>query len=337
MMRLDAYRQHLLEQGSTSNELAQAMELAGKFAAFLTDLGPSEKVSAAGRAEIEPFAAALIASGRNTPQSFATLCDFAVWLDYRNLYVALVELTDCDNALAVLADEIERAHGEDVRDRVFVDPLPPLGAREAERCAYTLGLMDRMAPELTSGQQRAMWFRVQHGLPDSLWRESDAVERKKYRECGSVDAYLARRRQDRMDLLERLHDEGKLWYTAEITDEVLEFVRSNEEIQGGRREGDAIYVTKFPYNAAAYLAETDQKRKRYYACHCPLVREAILNEQPVSPEVCNCTLGFVRHNLAGLGMELQGEVLESAVMGNSRCRLVFHLPDGWKEDRAAGT
>jgi redox-regulated HSP33 family molecular chaperone len=76
-----------------------------------------------------------------------------------------------------------------------------------------------------------------------------------------------------------------------------------------------------------YLHETDPAMKRYYACHCPLLREAIRNGQPISSDVCNCSLGHASHYLAGLGQDLKGEVLESAVKGDVRCRFVFYLPD----------
>ena len=49
--------------------------------------------------------------------------------------------------------------------------------------------------------------------------------------------------------------------------------------------------------------------KRYYACHCPLLRDTILKDLPVSPEVYNCSLGHASHYLAGLDVELRGEVL----------------------------
>jgi hypothetical protein len=127
-------------------------------------------------------------------------------------------------------------------------------------------------------------------------------------------------------MLTKLRDDKELWYTVEIDDEVLEFVRSDPEMEGGRRDGDKIYITKIPYNATRYLHETDPKLKRYFACHCPLLREAILNDQPVSPEACNCSLGHASHYLAGLGLELKGEVIESAVRGDTRCRFVFSLP-----------
>jgi hypothetical protein len=94
----------------------------------------------------------------------------------------------------------------------------------------------------------------------------------------------------------------------------------------GKREEDSIYITKIPYNAIRYFNETDKKLKRYYSCHCPLVREAILQDQPISPDVCECSLGHASHYLAGLNLELKGEVLESAIRGNTRCRFVFYLP-----------
>ena len=53
------------------------------------------------------------------------------------------------------------------------------------------------------------------------------------------------------------------------------------------------------------------------------MRQAILQGQPLSPEVCECSLGHASHSLAGLGQALRGEVLESAVRGDARCRFVF--------------
>jgi len=63
------------------------------------------------------------------------------------------------------------------------------------------------------------------------------------------------------------------------------------------------------------------------------VPASILQDQPISPDVCNCSLGHASHYLAGLDQELKGEVLESAVKGDTRCRFVFYLPN---KDNNAG-
>jgi hypothetical protein len=326
-MKLQEYRMYLEEQDIPGDVIEQQMILVGDFAKFHMDLSLKGTTATAGKEEVGRFARKLIAEGRNTLENFTRLCDYANWLGHRELYVALIEVMDCYNALEILADEIERRHSEEVRNRIFSETLPPLGADEKERCAYTRTVMKQMALRLTPEEACSAWFQVQHGIPAGVWHKSDVAEKEKYRECGDIDAFLDLKRRERDILLTRLRDEDKLWYTVMINDEVLEFVKSDPEIEVGRREGDKIYITKIPYNAIRYLHETDAKMKRYYACHCPLLREAILNDQPVSPEVCNCSLGHASHYLAGLDQELRGEVLESVIKGDTHCRFVFYLPN----------
>ena len=324
-MKVEEYRKHLQGRDVPDSAIEKRTEIVEDFANFLTSLELKETTG--GKEEVEGFARKLIAERRNTLENFSILCDYTDWLGHRKLYVALLEVMDCHNALEVLADEIEERHGREVRDRIFGEALPPLGADEKERCAYTRTIMERMAQQITPREARAAWFQVQHGIPAEVWRKSDAADKEKYRQCGNIDEFLDLKRRERDALLTRLRDEDKLWYTVEINDEVLEFIQSDPEMEGGRREGDKVYITKVPYNAVRYLQETDPKMKRYYACHCPLVREAILRDQPVSPDVCYCSLGHASHYLAGLDQELEGEVLESAVKGDIRCRFVFYLPN----------
>jgi hypothetical protein len=326
-MRIEEYREYLNGQDVPGDAIEKRMAIVEDLARFVTGLCEKDTTVTVGKAVVERFARKLIAEGLNTLENLSFLCDYADWLGHRKLYVALVELMDCHNALEVLAGEIAERHGREVRDRIFSEVLPPLGASEKERCAYTQMVMEEMARQITPAETRAAWFQVQHGIPADAWRESDMADRKKFRQCGNIDAFLDLKRRERNALLTRLRDEDRLWYTVEINDEVLEFVKSDPEMEGGRREGNRIYITKIPYNAVRYLHETDTKMKRYYACHCPLLREAILNDQPISPDVCYCSLGHASHYLAGLGQELQGEVLESAVKGDIRCRFVFYLPD----------
>ena len=76
------------------------------------------------------------------------------------------------------------------------------------------------------------------------------------------------------------------------------------------------------------LHAADGTMKRYYTCHCPLIREAILNGDTLSGDVCYCSLGHASHYLAGIGLSgLEGEVIESAVKGDARCRFIFYLPE----------
>jgi hypothetical protein len=323
-METVAYKAYLQGQGIPDDAIEEQMAVIEDFAGFLSRSGSNE--SAAREKEVvEKFAHTLIAAGRNTLKNFSALRNYADWLGNRPLYVAWVEVMDCHNALEVLADEIEKRHGRVIRDQLFHETWPSLGADEIERCAYTRTLSEQMAQQFTSEETRAAWFQVQHGIPAHAWRQSDVADKEKFQQCGDIDEFLSLKRKERDRLLTRLRDENQLWYTVEITDEVLEFVKRDPEIEAGQREGDKIYITKIPYNADLYLHETDPKMKRYYACHCPLVRQAILQDRPISADICDCSLGHASHYLAGLDQELRGEVLESALKGDTRCRFVFYL------------
>ena len=324
-MKIEVYREYLQGMGVSDDDIERQQAIIGDLINYLVDLGVEE--GAAGKVEVETFARKVIAEERNTLETFSVLCSYANWIGHRKLYVALLELMDCHNAMAVLADEVKERHGREIRDRIFREALPPLGANEKERCAHTRMIMERMEQQIPLEKIGTTWFQVQHGIPADAWRKSEQADKEKYRQCGSIDEFLALKRQERDALLTRLRDEDKLWYTVVIDDEVLEFILGDPEMEVGRREGNKIYISKVPYNAIRYLHETDLKMKRFYACHCPLIREAIRQDQPVSPDVCECSLGHASHYLAGLGQKLKGEVLESAVKGDARCRFVFYLPD----------
>lgn len=327
IMKIREYREHLQAQGGINDAIEEQMVIIGDFIGFLTGPGVMGIPETTDKEKVELYAKKLIAEGRNTLENFSTLCEYCDWLGQRKLYVALIEIIDCQNALEVLAEHIEKKHGHEVLRQIISDPLPPLGADEKERGAYTRKIMERMAQHLLPEQTSDAWYQVQHGLPARYWNRHDQAEKEKYKQYGSIDEFLDAKRQERDVMLTKLRDKDELWYTVVIDDEVLEFVRSDPEMEGGRRDGNKIFITKIPYNAVRYLLESDPKLKRYFACHCPLLREAILNDQPISPEVCNCSLGHASHYLAGLGLELNGEVLESAVKGDTRCRFVFYLPE----------
>ena len=198
-MKIEGYREYLQGRDIPADAIEKQISIIGDFVTFLTDLGLKE--TTAGKEEVERFARRLIADGRNTLENLSSLCDYADWLGHRTLYVALIEVMDCHNALEVLADEIEERHGREVRDRIFREALPPLGADEKERCAYTRTIMGRMAQQITPEETRDAWFQVQHGIPADVWRKRDMTNKEKYRQCGNIDEFLDLKRRERDAML----------------------------------------------------------------------------------------------------------------------------------------
>ncbi|MFH1512894.1 MAG: hypothetical protein ABIG45_06035 [Bacillota bacterium] len=325
-MKTDEYREHLRKQGVPEAEIEEQINVIQAFEEGLWELG--EELASAGKTQIGLYAKRMIENGSNTLQNFETLETYALWLNLRGLYILLVEVTDCHNGMEKLKEIIEKRHGTEIRGQIFREPLPPLGADEHERCEHTKLITARMAELLSKEERRKAWFLVQHGISEEDWRASDAAEKERYSGCKTLGEFLELKRKYRNAALTRMHDQNELWYTMELTDDVLQFLTGEYHMQIGEYNGrNGIVVTKVPYQAGRFLRETDEKLKRYYACHCPLIREAILRDEPITADVCYCSLGHASHFLSGMGLDtLKGEVMESAAQGDARCRFIFYLP-----------
>jgi len=95
-------------------------------------------------------------------------------------------------------------------------------------------------------------------------------------------------------------------------------------------ETPLIYIERSvpPWNREAYDKATDPVEKRYHACFCSMVREAILTREPVSPSFCNCSSGwFVQMWEAILDRRLRIDLVESVLQGDDRCLFAVHLPE----------
>ncbi len=330
-MMATAYGEVLRARGAADAQIETAIRCIRALETGLREQGT--ELAAAGKKDIGRYAARMVANGTNTPENFDTLIGYTLWRGLRPQYVALLELVDCHNAMETLRSIIAKRHGTEICGQIFREPLPPLGTAEPERYTHTKTITGRMNAVLSPADSRAAWRTVRHGIADQFWREQDAKERERYAGCQSVGVFLNLKRQERNQHLTELHEKGELWYTMELTDEVYDFLTGEVHMQMGEKDGrKGIVVTKVPYQPGRYLQETNETLKRYFACHCPLIREAILRGEPVSPDVCYCSLGHASHFLAGMGLShLEGEVMESAVRGDMRCRFIFYLPEDAQE------
>jgi hypothetical protein len=100
------------------------------------------------------------------------------------------------------------------------------------------------------------------------------------------------------------------------------------------KEGNVIYVTKIPYMAKKYLHENNERMKRYYACHCTWVREAIKSGMEISPEFCNCSAGFEKRLWDVIfGRPVKADVLQTVLKGDTICRFAIHIPQEYIESK----
>jgi len=129
--------------------------------------------------------------------------------------------------------------------------------------------------------------------------------------------------------------ENRIWFEQQITEPVVEFVRKNQEILSGVREGDKIYVTKIPYDPDRFLRERDPQKKRYYACHCPLARESLRSGPSDIPTLwCTCSAGFEKVMFDAIfGEPAEAEVLETVLSGSDLCRFSVTIPEKIRREK----
>jgi hypothetical protein len=110
---------------------------------------------------------------------------------------------------------------------------------------------------------------------------------------------------------------------------VIDFVRGHPEINPGVLESNVLYEAKIPYMTQAYLAETDERMKRYYYCHCPWVRESLRQgDVSISPTFCHCSAGFHKKPWEMIfGQTLRADLVETVLNGDPWCKFAIYLPE----------
>lgn len=195
----------------------------------------------------------------------------------------MLELLDGSDVLENLSNTIKQKASKTKHKAIMKEiRLPPLGTLPKNKPKITKKLMDNLETELGVAKCREILSSGPHAGP----KEQYLPEQKKFLESLGIDDFLRKKHEGYVEELEKHMKEKTLYFTQEITNEVLDYVRKTPTCQVGVRKGYIIYVTKIPYMAKKYLREKDPKKKRYYACHCAWEREAIKSDLEISPNFC---------------------------------------------------
>jgi len=324
-MDSEGFRRFLQGRKIPEDKLESFISIADKFEGMLQGRTP-------GSSDVEIFAKTLISEGLNTWDHFIALARYGQFLENTEVYREAISLLDGSEVLDNLHERLSALVGEQKRDEIFAGiDLPPLGLPTSHKPRVLQAVMERLEAQLDAETYDKLFSSSLRTLDDSGYLE----DRDKYQACASLDEFLVKRGLNFIAHLEQLKHEDRLYFTQEVTDEVIAFVRGNPLISQGVREGNVLYEIKIPYMTKEYLAATDERMKRYYYCHCPWVRESIKNGDvpavisAVSPRFCQCSAGFVKKPWEViLGQPLKAEVVESVLMGALWCKIAIHLPDG---------
>jgi len=322
------FREFLKTRKLDDATIEQSVEVVEWFESFLQqpEQGGSGSLVSADRTDVLSFMSILIGEEQNSLDNILTLARYGLYIGNNALQASALELIDGEEAMRNLHTKLAAELGEAVRNRVFEGlELPALGTSPTDRARLNRTVMDRLEDEVEEATCRELLSDSLRDLPETWYRGL----KETYEAAGSFDEFLEQKRANFIAELEDLRDSGKLFFTQEITDEVVDFVKQHPEISAGVREGRILYEVKIPYMADAYIKEDDEQAKRYLYCHCPWARETLrMGESPVSPTFCQCSAGYHKRPYELIfGCKLKAEVVESVLAGDPWCKFAIHLPE----------
>ncbi|MBN2559077.1 MAG: hypothetical protein JXB33_10020 [Clostridia bacterium] len=320
----DLYKSRGYDDSAADLAVADAREMDS----YLKIYGVSVETASPG--QIEKYIAALFESGKINLPLLLALARYCHVANNHGAYIYFTRILGGIGVIESIKNRMLAYAGEEAVEKVFSGLLEiPLGTAPGDMPAFTARFMDRLKASIEPSLYKKILAGNNHGLPESAMQE----EKRLYEESSSLDEYLAGRHARNVAELQEYCNIGKIWYEQEITQEVVDYVSSNQEILSAVRDGGKLYMTKIPYDGINFLKSTDPVLKSYYACHCPFARERILDEsrENIDSDWCYCSAGFEKFPFEViLGTELGVELLQSALRGDPVCRFAVMLPPGIK-------
>lgn len=308
------------------NLIDKHIEIVELYDNFIKDLDPTNSADNTSAESARLYIDKLIKTKQNTLENLTAIARYSYYAENIPVYVSILELIDGEEAIKNLHFKLAEAFSELKRDEIFKGiRIPALGISSKDKSRIACVLMERFENSVDPFKRKKILSSCLRDLPNQMYEN----DKKKYDEIGDIDKFIEYKRESFIDELEKIKAKRSLFFSQEIDDEVIDYVKNDKEISCGDRHGNILYITKIPYMTKKYLAENDPVLKRYYYCHCPWTRESIKDgERTVSSTFCYCSAGFHKKMWEIIfDRELNVEVLESILKGDLRCRFAVYLPD----------
>jgi len=319
----NGFIRYLQKRKLDSKEIASSINAVEAFEQYLK--GRKSTLKSATVDTTKQYVSQLIKEGENSEARFVAIARYCYYTKKYDQFIYLVSIFGAADVPREISERIGSVAGEEVRLKVFKGiEYPQLGSPQEDYPEVTKEIIERMETNLPPAKCREILTWNYHKVPASVFREN----KMRFEKCNDIDEYLKGEHKRLVDELESCMKKGKPWFEQEITPEVLEFVRNNQEINTGLRRGHIIFKTKIPYAPKQFIKEKDPAMRRYYSCHCQLVRTAIRKGNPkISPTFCYCSAGYEKLHFDVIFNEnVEVELLETVLNGDSRCRFAIKIP-----------
>lgn len=255
-MSLDKYQTFLEKKNLDSEKVSKAMILIEKFSSFLKTKGTS--LESVGSDDLHHFSELLIEQKENIYINFVSLLYFGYFTHNEDLIIAVMETLDGWEMFPNFEKQLLERYGKEVRDEIFGEiSLPPPGIHPKKKPLIIKTLVSRFIDKF-GPDESVKFFKI--GLRDK-YPDSYKNPKKRYDEIMNIDDYLKVKHQNLCETLTIHYQENSLFFTQPVDEQVLEFVKNDQQISAGIREGNKILMYKIPYMTSQALKETDRKKR----------------------------------------------------------------------------
>ena len=317
MPKNKAFLEHLKQQ----NKNQDLLNLAD---ALLIDL--QEKVAEYDVGHVRAYVDSFIAGSEDAYQKIVILFWYFEYVNNKACSTYLITLFGILGVIESQRDRIAELLGSETAEKVFAGiQCPPFGSDVASYPQSIIEYVSRIQENISPADSKKALAGNHHNVDVQNFQK----DKELYLQSTSLESFPQAKHGRLVENLRQHSESGKLWFEQHITPEVVEYVKAHQEIQTGIIQGDSIIVQKIPYNPEKWLQESDPKLKRYHACHCPFVREALVNEQAVPSLWCYCSGGYTKLFFDYIFEDdLEVELLESVLQGDQSCKFAIKLPRG---------
>lgn len=297
----------------------QIMELEG----FLKEqyFAPLEDLT---EEELDVIIHYLVVTNQNTVQSFVVLMRYYKAIGHHDLFIHLTKYTGAIGVVESILKKLERVVGIERSNAITTRiDIPVLGTDLDEITVFTRDFIELLEHELSEHELRRVLADNHHQIP----KEAFMQEKIYYESSPTLEAYLKDLHERKVKELTKFMEEKRVWYEQEITQDVVDYVKSNQEIMSAVLKDNALYITKIPFDTKKFLESENEDDQAYYLCHCPFAREALRHKEfKISANWCYCSGGFTKFPFDVIfEQDLKIEMLESALRKDGSCRFKIDL------------
>ena len=187
---------------------------------------------------LKQYISQLIKKNENSEDRLIAIARYCYYIKKNDLYVYLVSIFGAANVPHEIGKRLGAIAGEEIRHSVYQGiGFPQLGSPQDDYPDVTKKILERMEVELPPAKCREIMTWNYHKVPVAAFKEC----KERFEKSNSIDEYLKGEHKRLVDEIESCMKKGRLWFEQEITPEVLEFVKNNQEINTGIRRGERIF------------------------------------------------------------------------------------------------